>query len=409
MPAATIVFTDIVSFSKKPTSDQRLLINELNAEVIHELRTLLQPATGRPEIIALPTGDGMALAFLHEPGKTWDRDTLLRFIIRLHRWAFAHGETACSVELRVGVHVGAVELITDINGRVNVCGDTINYTQRVMDAANCRQTLFSEPAIREYIGCHKEVTVSTPLGEVELTSDGPIEVFAKHGMQVPVVQLKVNAASDLPAPVEGVAASEIGKGKPKFWHNDEPPEAKHLMAVKMAAKWKPIEGQFATTLSNARRIALVQLTGDRLLKGLIEQKVKLSDELERLWVFMPDPELALSLWLPQNTPEANPITADIIREQIAQWNQFLAEFRKQRPMVEVKLGVFQAPLYFGASFLNWDQPKGRIHVSPCVWGKRSSQWPGYELEWLGSRPAEVYETYVAALNHLHANTADQTG
>lgn len=152
MSAATVVFTDIVGFSRKSTTEQHRLVNTLTAEVVYELRPLLSPVFSTPTVLCLPTGDGMCLAFLHTQGRTWDRCTVLRLVLRLHRWARDETTRGGPVSLRIGVHVGAIELITDINGRPNVCGDTINYAQRVMDAANPRQTLLSETAFREHFG-----------------------------------------------------------------------------------------------------------------------------------------------------------------------------------------------------------------------------------------------------------------
>ena len=117
MSAATILFTDIVSFSKKPTAEQRRLVEALTSEVIHELRTLLMPALDTPSIIALPTGDGLALAFLHRSGQPWDRTTILRVILRMHQWAHNQSSLHSLVNLRVGVHVGAVEEHMDFLSR----------------------------------------------------------------------------------------------------------------------------------------------------------------------------------------------------------------------------------------------------------------------------------------------------
>ena len=77
MSAATIVFADIVGFSRKPSGEQRHLIEELTSEVVHELRVLLNPPMEAPSVLAMPTGDGMALAFLHKPNQVWNRATLL--------------------------------------------------------------------------------------------------------------------------------------------------------------------------------------------------------------------------------------------------------------------------------------------------------------------------------------------
>ena len=118
----TILFTDVVSFSKKPTAEQKKLVEALTSEVIYELRPLLNPPLNLPTLIALPTGDGLALAFLHKANHLWNRSTILKLIIRLHKWAYDNSTPDNAISLRIGVHVGAVEIISDINNKPNVCG-----------------------------------------------------------------------------------------------------------------------------------------------------------------------------------------------------------------------------------------------------------------------------------------------
>ena len=75
MTAATIIFNDIVGFSKKSTEEQRTFVNLLTVEIIHEIRYLLEPPNCKPCVIALPTGDGVALAFLHDATQQWNIST----------------------------------------------------------------------------------------------------------------------------------------------------------------------------------------------------------------------------------------------------------------------------------------------------------------------------------------------
>ncbi|MCL4680306.1 MAG: hypothetical protein KJZ92_03450 [Rhodocyclaceae bacterium] len=89
MTAATIPFTDIVAFSKKPTTEQRQLVESITAEVRIEIGQLLAIHSVARQVVALPTGDGLALAFLHSDAQTWNHSTVLRLALRLHRWAFA--------------------------------------------------------------------------------------------------------------------------------------------------------------------------------------------------------------------------------------------------------------------------------------------------------------------------------
>ena len=183
MSAATIVFLDIVGFSNKPTAEQRTLVNSLTSEIAHELRPLLSPPMGTASVLAMPTGDGMALAFTHSHKQPWDRSTVFELLLRIQKWSHEESENHGEVSLRVGVHVGPVELLTDINGKPNICGETINYGQRIMDAGNPRQVLFSEVAFREYIGSETSCFDTHPFSEeLRCRFEGPIEIGCGSSM-----------------------------------------------------------------------------------------------------------------------------------------------------------------------------------------------------------------------------------
>lgn len=383
MSAATILFTDIVSFSKKPTAEQRRLVESLTSEVVHELRTLLTPPLDTPSIVALPTGDGLALAFLHRSNQPWDRSTILRVILRLHQWAHNQSSPRNLVNLRVGVHVGAVELITDINGKANVCGDTINYAQRVMDAASPRQTLFSEAAFREYVGTESPVFITPPFSEdLRANFYGPIEVYAKHGLQILVYKLALDP--------------------PQLYWSNEDPIAKHLMLVTLTPLPKEVVGSFSEQIQQATYIAFIQLTGDRFISNFDEGKVKFSKQLKRFWVFMPDPEIYANLHLTE--PQAIP---QLVKECVDKWQDLFATLKTQFTNADLKLGLFKEPPYFGASFIDWERPGGKIHVSPYVWNVAAPNCPGYDMYWVGKKPSAIYETYVEGLQYLHRSTENE--
>ena len=384
MSAATILFADIVSFSKKPTAEQRQLVESLTSEVVHELRTLLMPLLDTPSIIALPTGDGLALAFLHQSNQPWNLETIFRIILRMHQWANNQSSPHNLVSLRVGVHVGAVELVTDINDNANICGDTINYAQRVMDAANPRQTLFSETAFREYIGTESHVCITPPFSEA-LRADiiGPIEVYAKHGLQILVYKISLEPPQS-------------------YLSNDDPRSSKHLMLVTLSPLPKEIIGSFSEQIHQARSIAFIQLTGDRFISNLEDGKIEFSKKLKRFWVFMPAPDVYVNLHLTK--PQA---TSQLVKDCVQKWQDLLSKLKTQFPNADLKLGLFKEPPYFGASFIDWESPNGKIHVSPYIWNIAAPNCPGYDLHWVSKKPSAIYETYVEGLQYLHRNTKNE--
>jgi hypothetical protein len=382
MTAATVLFTDIVAFSKKRTVEQRRLVELLASEVSAELGGLLTAQTGVSQVVALPTGDGLALAFLHADRQQWSHSAIIRLALRMHRWAHGQSTESSEVCLRVGVHVGAIELISDINGKQNVCGDTINYAQRVMDAANPRQILYSDAAFREHVGTESELLrLDTNGSECVVRFQGAIEVLAKHGLQIHVYK----------AHLEPSAA----------FLSDEDPASKQHMLVSLTPLPKEVVGTFSERISRATQIAFIQLTGDRFLSNFGEGKITFSPHLKRFWVFMPSPDIYSGFELAPRQA-----TTELVSDYVKRWEEFFSKLKATFPGADLKLGLFKEPPYFGASFIDWDYPLGKIHVSPYIWGVTAHECPGYDVQWVGSAPSEVYERYVRGLHYLDRNTVN---
>src|SRR5258706_6991886 len=121
----SVLFLDIVEYSKKPVSDQLTLEQEFN----RLLSKALEQVPQRDRII-LDTGDGAAVTFMGDP-----EDALFA--------SMAVRDTAGAVAVRLGVNLGPVRLVKDINGQANMIGDGINVAQRVMSFAEPGQLLVS--------------------------------------------------------------------------------------------------------------------------------------------------------------------------------------------------------------------------------------------------------------------------
>lgn len=126
----TVVFVDIVEYSKQPDSQQLAVksrFNEMLGEVVKAV-----PAANR---IILDTGDGAALCFLGDPEDALQAANTLRQRL--------DGGGPDAMALRIGVNLGPVKVVRDINGHANVIGDGINTAQRVMSFADPDQILVS--------------------------------------------------------------------------------------------------------------------------------------------------------------------------------------------------------------------------------------------------------------------------
>jgi len=88
--------------------------------------------------IVLDTGDGAAISFLGNP-----EDTLFAAMSLRDAVAAESTSNPPVLTIRVGINLGPVRLIKDLNGQLNMIGDGINVAQRVMSFAEARQVLVS--------------------------------------------------------------------------------------------------------------------------------------------------------------------------------------------------------------------------------------------------------------------------
>ncbi len=128
----SVLFLDITEYSRKPVSEQIQLKDQFNTLIAEAIRDIA--ASDR---IILDTGDGVAINFLGDP-----EDAL--FVAMCLREAFAPrpGESP-KLPARIGINLGPVRMVRDLNGQPNIIGDGINVAQRVMGFAKPGQVLVS--------------------------------------------------------------------------------------------------------------------------------------------------------------------------------------------------------------------------------------------------------------------------
>ncbi|MGE0558129.1 MAG: PEGA domain-containing protein [Burkholderiales bacterium] len=126
----TVVFIDIVEYSKKSVAEQMRVKQQLT----DLLARALADVPGKDRII-LDTGDGAAVNFLGDPEEGLFLGLALRDAL-----AAAQED---GLRLRTGINLGPVRLIKDINNQPNIIGDGINVAQRVMGFAEINQVLVS--------------------------------------------------------------------------------------------------------------------------------------------------------------------------------------------------------------------------------------------------------------------------
>ena len=129
----SIVFLDIIDYSKKPDAEQIDVKNQFNNFINIALKDIAQN-----DRIILDTGDGAAIAYMGSP------EDVLFMALSIRDSIIKNNESGQSlIHVRFGINLGPVRVVNDINGRPNIIGDGINVAQRIMSFAQPNQILVS--------------------------------------------------------------------------------------------------------------------------------------------------------------------------------------------------------------------------------------------------------------------------
>src|SRR5438874_5660109 len=164
---AHVLFIDIVGYSKISIDEHCAAVDELNGVV--RATEQFQKAEDAGCLIKIPTGDGMALVFSTSPEEP------VRCAVEISRTLQEHPH----IQLRMGVHSGPVNQVTDINDKTNIAGAGINVAQCVMDCGDAGHILLSGHIAEDLTHYRHWQPYLHDLGECEV----------KHGLRVRLVNL----------------------------------------------------------------------------------------------------------------------------------------------------------------------------------------------------------------------------
>ncbi len=181
MEIGHVLCIDVVGYSKLLIHDQSDLLRQLNEIVRSAPQYRLAASAG--QLLRLPTGDGMVLVFRD------NSEAPVRCALEISAACQAHP----TIPLRMGIHSGPVNEISDINERTNLAGAGLNIAQRIMDCGDAGHILLSKHVAEDLEHYPRWQPYLHPLGEFE----------AKHGTVISVVNLLTPSAGNaaLPRPI----------------------------------------------------------------------------------------------------------------------------------------------------------------------------------------------------------------
>lgn len=200
---AQIVFLDILSYSKRKSTVQKAVVEQLQKDIKKSLNDVGRDNLSYIEsnginfsndVIVLPTGDGaiigftfggmhkaaidFATSFLRNTFENAEAEKCEKFSD--NSWCNCHSH----YKVRIGINEGKVIIFNDMNGLVNIAGNCINDAARVMNKADGSQILMTEIAFISLIDMSDDNTLEekiVPRGRVRVKHEKELSVYQYIG------------------------------------------------------------------------------------------------------------------------------------------------------------------------------------------------------------------------------------
>jgi len=293
----SVLFLDIVDYSKRDVTEQVRLKQRFNAVLTSALGHV-EPE----ERVVVDTGDGAAITFLGDPERS--------LYVALEVF-----DNVGELPVRMGINLGPVSLMKDLNGLDNVIGDGINVAQRIMSFAQSGE-LFASRVFYDVVSLLSEDYASMFRAEVTRADkhNRAHEVYAmskavRVGRRVAEAQSKAKTQRRAPpqAPVERTPAQVFDAGTHYMvsgYSEASVNEAVQKLAAKgckLIAPVSQVGRKWLASVDNPRLAveARVEALGFKhIITGPTREsvEVKLQDLVARGSTLVQPPELADGVW-----------------------------------------------------------------------------------------------------------------
>jgi TolB-like protein/Tfp pilus assembly protein PilF len=181
-----VLFIDIVGYSKLLITEQSERLQKLK-EIVWATEQFRE-AQAEGKLLRLPTGDGGALVFRNNP------EAPVLCAMEISKELKRHPE----LQVRMGIHNGPVNEITDLNAQANIAGAGINIAQRVMDCGDAGHILLSRHVAEDLEQYPRWRSLLHDLGECEV----------KHGVRIHAANLYTDELGNSEVPEKFRQAKE---------------------------------------------------------------------------------------------------------------------------------------------------------------------------------------------------------
>jgi TolB-like protein/Tfp pilus assembly protein PilF len=260
-----VLFIDIVGYSKLNIHEQSEQLEVLK-QIVRGTEQC-KKAEAESKLLRLPTGDGGALVFRTTP------EAPVLCALEVSKELKKHPE----LHVRMGVHSGPVNEVTDLNEQSNVAGAGINIAQRVMDCGDTGHILVSKRVADDLEHYPQWRSLLHELGECEV----------KHGLRISLLNLYGDEAGNPELPEKfrqtkkQTARAAAGRGE-ELWVAVLP--FKSSGDAEMESFANGLGEDITTGLSRFRYLSVVASASAAQLKGEIGDERTLAAKLGARYV-----------------------------------------------------------------------------------------------------------------------------
>jgi tetratricopeptide (TPR) repeat protein len=289
-----VLFIDIVGYSKLLITEQSEQVQKLK-EIVRGTEQV-RLAEKESKLLRLPTGDGGALVFRNSP----EAPVLCAMEITKELQKPPGSKEKPQLRLRMGIHSGPVNEVTDLNEQANIAGAGINAAQRVMDCGDAGHILLSKRVADDLEHYPRWRAYLQELGECEV----------KHGHKVSLVNFY---------------QGEVGNPEtPRKFRQAKAARARNLWKVGVAALivilivagglfYYSRQGKALTDKDTIILADFNNTTGDPVFEGTLRQGLASQLEQTPFLTLISDSTIAHTLTLMSKSKDAR-LTSELARE-----------------------------------------------------------------------------------------------
>ena len=167
-----VLFIDIVGYTKLLIEQQTKYLEQLR-EIVRATESF-RTALAQGKLMRLPTGDGGALVFQTGP------DAPVNCAVEIARELKKRPE----LRVRMGVHSGPVQAVTDLSEQGNIAGAGVNIAQRVMDCGDTGHILLSKRVADDLEHSAQWRSLLHDLGTIEVKHGFALALFNLYSDEI---------------------------------------------------------------------------------------------------------------------------------------------------------------------------------------------------------------------------------